>query len=455
MTPAERYENWRQPLRLGESFSAQPARQLPELELQARWFAGRFPKNLRTTAGESVEIIHRGVWNREPGPDFTDAVVRLGNSEPQRGSIEIDTHLRDWEAHGHATNPTFNGVLLHLFFETGKTEFFSRTAENRLVPQARLALDDGETAFPVPPLALQGRCSAPLAALSTEVRNDLIMAAAHFRLRRKASAVTRLAAAVGTDEALFQTLAVTLGYKTNKLPFELLAQRIGLKTLRANHDDIDSLLFGCAGFLDATSLREFQPETRDYLRSLWERWWALRDRWQRFVLPVSAWNLSGARPANHPQRRLAALGLLVSHWPAVRRICQEPKLGEFEEVLTSFRHPYWTDHYTIRSRRAPAQIALLGKTRIIEMLVNAAIPAAMEREPEIWRTLETVVQPLENRTLKTGLLRLFGANQVPARFNVLQQQGVLQIYEDFCLRDLSDCSRCPFPEKVLRWEPAS
>ncbi len=41
-----------------------------ELELQARWFAGEFGREFQTLAGESVEILQFGFWNREAGPDF-------------------------------------------------------------------------------------------------------------------------------------------------------------------------------------------------------------------------------------------------------------------------------------------------------------------------------------------------------------------------------------------------
>jgi hypothetical protein len=39
---------------------------------------------------------------------------------------------------------------------------------------------------------------------------------------------------------------------------------------------------------------------------------------------------------------------------------------------------------------------------------------------------------------------------IPAGKNfalVAHQQGLLQIYEDFCLQDNSDCAQCPFPEQ--------
>ena len=449
MTPAEAYAEWRQPSRIDEAPGFPP---MPELELQARWFAGQFPRHLQTTSGEPVEIVHLGVWNREPGPDFCEAVIRLGLDSPKRGSIEIDTHRRDWETHGHATNPAFNDVVLHLFAEPGSDEFFTRTEENKFVPQIRLQLDSEIPLPTVPPLASLGRCAAPLANIPEDIRTNLIESAAHFRLQQKAEKFNRLASVSGWDEALFQTLAITLGYKENKLPFQLLAQRIGLKMLRENSVAADSLLFGCAGFLDATSLREFPAESQRYLQNLWEHWWKVRPRWDRFILTKSSWKLTGTRPANHPQRRLAALGLIALHWKKIAATFRECDLTQIQKLLGNLQHDYWNHHYTIRSTKSVAPIAMLGASRILEMFINAAIPANMASHPDCWRLLEKVRQPLENRKLKTGILRLFGIDSNSVGKTVLQQQGILQIYEDFCLRDFSDCARCPFPNRVLHWE---
>ena len=34
-----------------------------------------------------------------------------------------------------------------------------------------------------------------------------------------------------------------------------------------------------------------------------------------------------------------------------------------------------------------------------------------------------------------------------------QQQALIQIYEDFCLEDHTDCAHCLFPEQLGRWAP--
>src|SRR5213595_411861 len=100
-------------------------RNFSELELQARWFAGDFGRRFTTTAGDEVEVVQFGTWNREAGPDFSDAAMRLNGGDVTRGSIEFDLADQNWEAHGHATNPAFDQTVLHVFVEAGPRAFFS------------------------------------------------------------------------------------------------------------------------------------------------------------------------------------------------------------------------------------------------------------------------------------------------------------------------------------------
>src|SRR4029077_19116662 len=124
----------------------------------------------------------------------------------------------------------------------------------------------------------------------------------------KALRLQRLSELHGDDEALFQEVAAALGYKQNKLPFTVLAQRLPLRHLRARPNEIEALLFGVAGFLGAPDLSSFEPGTRQYLRTLWGHLLPRRAEVERLILPPRTWRLSGTRPLNHPQRRLAALG---------------------------------------------------------------------------------------------------------------------------------------------------
>src|SRR6478609_1230850 len=317
---ARRYAEIRDATRVHER-ALFPVPRIPsELEVQARWFAGDFGREFASTNGDQIEIVQFGVWNREAGPDFCDAAIRINGGEAIHGSIEIDLLDRSWESHGHATNPAFETTALHVFVERSGRAFFTRTLSNRNVPQVCIDLTRLTDAFNANlPLARPGRCQGPLKNLPEERVRSVLDAAAQFRLVQKANRIRNKIDAHGRDETLFQEIATALGYKENKLPFTLLTQRLSLPLLRENVEDCEALPFGAAGFLETPDLDIYKKSAREYVRQLWDRWWPHRDDLERLILPAKAWHLSGTRPLNHPQRRLAALATLVREWPAFRR----------------------------------------------------------------------------------------------------------------------------------------
>ena len=454
MSGPERYAQLLATAKIRERPLLVTPRQGNELELQARWFAGDFGRTFTGIAGEEIEIVQFGTWNREAGPDFSDAAIRLGKGETLRGSIEFDLCDQNWELHGHATNPAFDDTILHVFVEQSGREFFSRTTGHRQVLQVRV----DPAAFPAAfsfnlPLARPGRCHAPLRGLPEEKVADILEAAAQFRLQRKAQRLHRLAELHGPEEALYQELAAALGYKQNKLPFTLLAQRLPLRSLRARPHEIEATLFGVAGFLTEPDLAQFESGSRQYLRLLWEQWWPHRTALERLLLPPRTWRLSGTRPLNHPQRRLAALAGLVAGWSQLWRSLGKDELDATRQFFLALGHPFWNFHYTLAAAPSDRAMALVGATRFGEILANVILPWRQAQERTAWPALAQEPARLTNRRLETGAARLFGDDPRRGRFlrTVARQQGLLQIYEDFCLQDDSDCAQCPFPEQMQKW----
>src|SRR3982751_4757614 len=160
---AGRYSELRDSARVQERALFPILRTPSELELQARWFAGDFGRRFTSVTGDQIEIVQFGTWNREAGPDFSDAAIRINDSDSIRGSIEFDLADRSWETHGHSTNPTFDDAILHVFVDQSERVFFTRTKSNRNVPQVRVDLANLPDKFPAAvPLAHPGRCQAPL-----------------------------------------------------------------------------------------------------------------------------------------------------------------------------------------------------------------------------------------------------------------------------------------------------
>lgn len=452
---ADRYQQLRDSGRVKERALFATPRNPNELELQARWFAGDFGRHFRSVCGKQIEIVQFGVWNRESGPDFHEAAIRVDDGEVIRGAIEFDLTDRSWEAHGHAINPAFEETILHVFVHASEHTFFTRTRSHRNVVQVRVDLGAlPEALSGNVPLARPGRCQAPLRDLPEERVRSVIDAASRFRLQRKAARLRAMTETHGDDETLFQELAAALGYKQNKLPFTLLAQRVPLALLRERPEEAEALLFGIAGFLEAPDLSVYQQDTRGYLRSLWDRWWPDRDDMQRLVVPTALWRLSGARPLNHPHRRLGALAAIASDWPRfMQSLGAEDPIAAVRQFLLGLTHSYWTHHYTLTSEAADTEMALVGDSRIAEILANVIFPFLSARGTDVWPRYQRLPARLTNRRLETGATRLFGGDPRRPQFvkTVAHQQGLLQIYEDFCLQDNSDCAHCPFPEQMQQW----
>jgi hypothetical protein len=420
-----------------------------ELEWQAMWYSGAFGTTFRTVSGSLVEIVQFGFWNREPGPDFVHASLRIDGEQLLEGDIELDIHVADWDRHGHSQNPAFERVMLHLFLHKSSAAHFTRTRLNREVIQIHLQ-SEIEPAHLHPPIAHPGRCCAPLGRLSSRTIDSLIETAARLRMQKKAEQLHRTALAHGMDEALFQGLAVALGYKLNKIPFLVLSQRVRLQLLRDQASAAESLLFGVAGFLEDRRINDAPTLEVTYWRQLWEHWWRLRSQFSHLVLGQNLWRFGMTRPSNHPHRRVGALGELVRRWKEVRLL--SPRLEEVGDWIGGLSHPFWDHHFTLTSRPTVRPLRLLGETRINEILANVIHPMLVATNQADWKSYKKIRAELSNRRLTIVSKRLFGESERAkehTRF-LYQQQGLLQIFEDFCLADTTNCASCRFPEMIAQ-----
>jgi Protein of unknown function (DUF2851) len=450
----DRYAQLRDTARVRERALFVSPRIPSELELQARWFAGDFGREFVSTTGDKIDIVQFGTWNREAGPDFRDAAITINGSDPIRGCIELDVIDRSWETHGHATNLAFEETVLHVFVEKSGREFFTRTRSNRNVPQVCIDLTALVDVFSANvPLARPGRCQAPLKNLPEERVRSVLAAAAQFRLQQKATRIRNKIEIHGRDQALFQEIAAALGYKENKLPFTLLTQRVPLRLLREKSNDCEALLFGMAGFLQTADLDVYKSSTREYVRRLWDRWWPHRDELHRLILPAKVWRISSTRPVNHPQRRLAALATLAGQWSRLQRASGKSSVATANDFFQMLEHPFWNFHYTLTADPSSKKMALIGESRVADILANVLFPFWLAEDIDVWTEYAKLPARLSNRRLETAATRLFGNDPRRKQFlrTVANQQGLLQIYEDFCMQDNSDCAQCPFPEQMAKW----
>ena len=85
--------------------------------LQYIWHRQLFSaSSLCTTDGEFLEVIDRGIWNHDQGPDFLGALIRLSGMT-WAGNVELHVQTRDWVSHGHQHDPGYDNVMLHVVWE--------------------------------------------------------------------------------------------------------------------------------------------------------------------------------------------------------------------------------------------------------------------------------------------------------------------------------------------------
>ena len=445
----------------------------PEQLLQAIWQNQRLlVDQLRLLDGQPVRILHPGFRNREAGPDFRGAVVRIGSALPITGDIEIDLEPGGWTAHGHDQNPNFRGVILQVIWSGDRPVAGTipiLPLRGKLdAPLAELADGLGRESAGDLVAAQQGRCCSPLGQLVPARQGELLQAAAQVRFRNKAGQLAARARQAGWEQALWEGLFRALGYKQNVWPLKQLAE-LRPEWSRATRDafSLQVRLLGLSGLLP-DQLSRTQKDADGYIRQVWDQWWRERDEWADRILPRSIWRLHGIRPANHPQRRLA----LAAHWLAAgdlpaklehwftRNLRDSELVHSLEETLQITQDEFWSRHWTLRSAPLAKPQPLLGAGRVTDLAINVILPWLWIRTVEgkndalrkiaehrycRWPAAE------DNSVLRLARRRLFGGLRAVPLPTAAAQQGLLQIVRDFCDHSNALCEQCQFPQLVRDW----
>jgi hypothetical protein len=448
-----------------------------ERHLRCAWFDATYrPSRLRTHDDQEVVVEEPGRWNLEAGPDFLDARLRIG---PERhrlcGDVEIHVRPTDWRQHGHAADERYRRVIAHVTYFPG-----GLPTEDLPAGTVQIALRDALHANPAfafetmdltaYPFAIQEShppCAAMLARQPPEDRILILEAAGEERLRRKAERMAQEIRAQGADQVLYRETLCALGYKSNRAPFRQLADAIPLEVLRTeSHGEVMrgyALLCGVAGLLPAKAGARWDEDTRSFVRQTWDIWWKQQARWQTVIMPRKSWSLTGLRPQNHPLRRIMAAAELFAQKQGLTDILR----GLRAAVSTSWNQTvmellersgtdgYWGWRLGLAGSRRTQPVALIGAGRATAILTNVVIPwLTAQADGESLRTvLHDLPAEEDNSLLRQTAFNLFGRDFNPALYSTgLCQQGLLQIFHDFCLHAHAGCQDCAFPRALANWD---
>lgn len=433
-----------------------------EAALQRLWFEHALPRRLTTSDGQRVEIVQTGWWNREGGADFRDAAVRFAERVLRHGDIELHLDAGDWVRHGHHRDPAYNGVVLHVALAGSAP---ARLECGALIPTVELGSQLAESAgvlmARLPPrawtgserVAHPGACAARLSGLAPGAVRGLLREAGRHRLSLKASRLARQWRRDGPMQTLWEAVAEGLGYRENQVAFRLLARKARARpATKMSSIGREAWLFGLAGFLPRFEVASWRGEGRDHAMVLWREWWTMAGSPGTAPVPDHLWQRGRCRPANHPHRRVGALAAVGG---ALRRLLAALKRGDLEGFtlgLVGLRHEYFERHAALGSEPAPARLALIGESRVRDLVVNVAAPWILAQRGGSAPALEALPASQPNRLLRIAAERLLGGGAGAFRpACALEQQGLLHIYHGFCATDATDCGACPMPDIVAGW----
>lgn len=69
--------------------------------------------DLKSTKGESIEIVNSGIYNTNTGPDFLNTQLKI-DGQLWIGNIEIHLKSSDWYAHHHEEDTNYDAIILHV-----------------------------------------------------------------------------------------------------------------------------------------------------------------------------------------------------------------------------------------------------------------------------------------------------------------------------------------------------
>ena len=257
--------------------------------LQRIWAHRAFDGKAAASAdGRRVEILEPGRWNRLGGPDFRDARLRLGDREIV-GDVELHLRAKDWVAHGHALDPAYDNVVLHVVLLPTQERTLGSAGREipvlALLPLLPYDLEEFAADEAVEALAARPADLAPasLAALPAIARDETLIRQARRRWEGKVEHARRRVALLGWEGACHHAALEILGHRYNRAPMLAVAGRFPLGD--------------------------------------WSRGSAVAEA--AAASQVGRWKLSGVRPANHPRARLlqyAAWNLARPGWPDLLRL---------------------------------------------------------------------------------------------------------------------------------------
>ena len=414
--------------------------------LQYLWNYKKFRRfDFVSTDGKNIEILHFGEWNRNSGPDFLFAKIKIDDLI-FAGNIEIHTKASDWFFHNHSGNPEFGNLILHAVYIN---DCEIPELQKQQIPTLELKGYFDETLIQKHQILnrehsfiacedLFHKDKIPLFFEEQILLKKLEQRAADLELSFKRNQNSY-------EAVLFQQLAYAFGLKVNAEIFLQLSESLDfslVQKIRQNRTQLEALLFGICNFLD---------EPKDEMMTIWKREFDfLKIKFNINEVRIRP-KFSKLRPPNFPTIRLSQLANLYHFQPNLfSKIIESESIDDlhfiFEAISAS---EYWDNHFNFGKISSVESQKLLSKDFIDLIIINAILPIKYfyykNHNPEIVDHIFDFYKQLKPE--KNAVLDEWKSLGLKFR-NALQTQAFLYQYKTFCSQ--KKCLNCGIGFQLLK-----
>ena len=402
----------------------------------------------KTTRGQPVVVVFPGYHNHDAGPDFLQAVVKIDGVQ-WVGSVEIHSRSSDWLRHKHQYDDKYKSVILHVVYEHDMEILLS---DKEVVPTMELRdkipkemYERYEGLVSRQDRLLCRWCLSDMDLLV--IQNQLSKVLVERMMSRQSRYHTMLdSCQKDWKELVYRVLAIGFGCKKNATAFELLAQSLPYRIVRAHHSSqlqLYALLFGQSGMLNEADGDEYVEKLRYEYNYL---------RYKYGISPIGAhqWNWLRLRPQNFPSLRLAQFAQLLyesgdlSMTPVLH--ASYPQLLQW---LTVAPDEYWVRHYQL-GKPTSEHASGLGHSTADLLIINTVVPlrfcyARFFGDDEMQEDALTLLEQIGYEDNK--VTRNFAGSGFPC-MSAYDSQAQLELMERYC--EQKRCLDCSVGEKIVR-----
>ncbi|PXX26878.1 DUF2851 family protein [Arenibacter sp. ARW7G5Y1] len=410
-------------------------------------------ESLVGSKSENIQILEVGSHNLLAGPDFFNAKIII-DGQLWAGTVEMHIKSSDWYAHNHEIDPHYQNVILHVVWEHDCDVFRSdSTIIPTLVLKDYISLDilrEYQKLFSRKNSSFIN-CGSEIGHISDFVLQHWLEVLFFERLERKTDLVSQLLIDSNNDweRVFFVLLSKNFGLKINSGPFFEIASRLPypvVRKIQANTLQLESLLFGFAGFLDNDIIGD------NYYDSLQREYAFLMAKFDFLDPPYQKPEFFKLRPSNFPTIRLSQLANLYAlHQNLFSRVVNAKSVGEIYSVFNVSASKYWDNHYNF-GKISKSNGKKLNRKFVDLLIVNTVLPIKLSYAKHMGREVPEEILPIISN---------IGAesNNVISKFKMLnlqfpsakESQAALQLYNEYCIKN--KCLQCAVGHQLLNRKP--